>query len=517
MTATPISMLRYAIQVLCFLTLTASGLAQTYTITDLGNSDDWYSETHGMNSSGGVVGEFEVTNSISVGAFWFHDGSRTDLGHLAGTPYAIAWAVNTTNQIVGESNMGFDTHAFLYTNGVMSDLGTLGGSFTGGYSSAHAINGSGQIVGESSTSFMSANTIHAVLYNGTTKTDLGAIGGNYSSANGINSAGVVVGESDVVQAGVTNVHAFVYTNSPMKDLGTLGGAYSSAKGINDSATIVGESDEVISGVTYLRGFIYRNGSMTGLGTLGGNTSSASAINNSGMVVGYATDTNEVSCAFLYDGSNMINLLSRIPPGSPWTNLTSADVINDAGQIAGSGYLSDGSYHAYLLTPSGPLAVSITNPPAKSNFAAPATLVIGATVTDTAGTVTNVQFKLNNSIIGNAASAPYGATVTSLGAGSYTLTALAFDSVGFKATNTIAITVLSGLPTISISNAIYSVTNFSFSFNTQTGYTYDGQFTMPLASSNAWLSFTNLAGDGSVVRITDTTPTNAQRYYRVIAH
>jgi probable HAF family extracellular repeat protein len=232
----------------------------------------------------------------------------------------------------------------------MTDLGTLGFNNVGGYSSAHAINRSGQVVGESSISAAQSSVIHGVLYDGGGKTDLGALGGDYSAANGINSLGVIVGESDVVQAGITNVHAFIYTNV-MRDLGTLGGNYSSAHAINDSGTIVGESETVIGGATYLRAFISRNGTMSDLGTLGGNTSSASAINSAGIVVGYATDASEVSWAFLYNGSTMVNLSTLIPPDSGWTNLASADAINDAGQIAGSGFRDNGQYHAYLLTPS----------------------------------------------------------------------------------------------------------------------------------------------------------------------
>ena len=139
----------------------------------------------------------------------------------------------------------------------------------------------------------------------------------------------------------------------MQPLGTLtGGTYSSAKAINDSGIIVGESGTVIGGNTFTHAFVCLNGSgsMHDLGTLGGSASSASAINSAGEIVGYSTDSNDVSCAFLYNRSTMLNLNNFIPAGSGWTNLASGDAINDAGQIAGSGFLTNGQYHAYLLTP-----------------------------------------------------------------------------------------------------------------------------------------------------------------------
>lgn len=335
--------------------------AQGYTIQDLGSNAWSYSAAHGINALGYVVGEYEPTNFFYVQAFLYENGTMLDVGHLSGTPYAIAYGINGTNAVVGESNTANATHAFLASNGTIKDLGTLGA--IGGYSSAHAINGAEQIVGEAS--LVNVSVIHAVLYSGANKTDLGALGGDYSSASAINNSGIIVGESDIVELGVTNVHAFVYTNgagASMKDLGTLGGAYSSAKGINDSGVIVGESETLVGGVSDLHAFIYRNGLMSDLGTLGGRVSSASAINTHGQVVGYATDTNETASAFLYNGSSMINLSELIPAGSGWTNLGSADAINDAGQIAGSGYLADGSYHAYLLTPAAPwlaLASAVT--------------------------------------------------------------------------------------------------------------------------------------------------------------
>jgi probable HAF family extracellular repeat protein len=428
-------------------------LAQNYTLTDLGSSTNYYSEAHGLNGLGHVGGEYESTNSLYVRGFYYDGAAMIDVGSLSGQHYAVAYGINDTDEVVGESDNGSNTHAFLNTNGIMTDLGILGGHANmGGYSSARAINRLQQAVGESSVSFDKISTIHAVLFEQGTVTDLGALGGDYSAAFAINNSGMIAGESDVVEAGVTNVHAFVYSGGIMGDLGTLGGNYSSAKGINDSGVIVGEAEALIAGVTYLHAFTYNGNSLNDLGTLGGSTSSASAINSSGAVVGYATDINEVANAFLFDGSSMINLTTLIPPGSAFTNLASADAINDAGQIAGSGYLADGEYHAYLLTPPAlQLSVLITNPGPNARFQAPASFAIGATASDSTGSVTNVQFLVNAAVVGNSSSVPYSANATNLPAGSYTLTAIAADDIGVQATNSITVTVSDAPPTVSITN------------------------------------------------------------------
>jgi probable HAF family extracellular repeat protein len=405
--------------------------AQTYTLTDLGSSAYYYSEAHGLNGYGHVVGEYEPTNSINVRGFYFDGATLIDVGSLPGPPYAVAYGNNDTNEVVGESEAAHNTHAFLYSNGTMTDLGVLGGHINeGGYSSAHAINRLQQIVGESSVSFAQAGTIHAVLYDHGAATDLGALGGDYSAAFAVNNSGVVVGESDEVEPGVTNVHAFIYSGGTMRDLGTLGGSYSSAKAINDSSLVVGEAETVILGITYLRAFLYNGSSMTDVGTLGGSTSSASAINSSGQIVGYAYDANELPNAFLYDGSHMINLSALIPASSSFTNLASADAINDAGQIAGSGYTADNEYHAYLLTP-----IVNHQPPSPFSLSSPSPLPDGR----------------------------------------------------------------------------------SFSFPTQTGYTYDAQYANDLAAPVQWITFTNVAGNGSVITVTDTSAGTDTRFYRVLAH
>jgi probable HAF family extracellular repeat protein len=77
----------------------------------------------------------------------------------------------------------------LFERGAVHDLGTLGGNS----SSASGINDRGQIVGFSTTA---SGDFHAFLYENGVMTDLGTLpGSNFSVANGINNRGDVVGAS----------------------------------------------------------------------------------------------------------------------------------------------------------------------------------------------------------------------------------------------------------------------------------------------------------------------------------
>ena len=84
----------------------------------------------------------------------------TNLGTLPGGTYSIATGINDRGQVVGYSTLPNNNiyHAFLYSGGEMTDIGTLGGT----HSKANGINDSGQIVGYSTDS---AGRQHAFLYN----------------------------------------------------------------------------------------------------------------------------------------------------------------------------------------------------------------------------------------------------------------------------------------------------------------------------------------------------------------
>ncbi len=137
-------------------------------------------------------------------------------------------------------------------------------------------------------------------------TDLGTLGGSFSLAYGINNRGQIDGFSTLPGDGAT--HSFVIQNGVMTDLGTLGGPNSlSFTGMNNRTQVPGTAEmslpdpngEDFCGFgTHLvcLGFIWQNGTMSPLEALGGNNGQAAEVNQLGQVAGYAeTNTPDPGC------------------------------------------------------------------------------------------------------------------------------------------------------------------------------------------------------------------------------
>ena len=161
----------------------------------------------------------------------------------------------------------------------------------------------------------------------------------------------------------------------------------------------------------------------------------------------------------------------------------------------------------------PPTVTITNPANGAVFAAPASVTIQASASDTDGTVTNVQFLVGANVVTNKAAAPFSAVTNNLAAGSYTLSAIASDNSGATATNQVSISVVTPVSVLLSAPKPVPPAKFRFSYTANTGLSYIVQRSTNLASPNWTTLVTNTAGSGSI-NFTDLNATFNPGFYRV---
>lgn len=204
------------------------------TMNNIYNVDSTYGTyATGINNNGQIVGG--GYDSWKYGVDWaFIDNSGIKSFPLGSTT-GYATAINDNNQVVGDIlDWAWLDHGFVYTNGTITSLGYL--------NSASDINNKGEVVGV--TSYTSA-----FLYSNGQMINLGSLGNSWTSAYALNEKGQVVGSSDINSTS----HAFLYSGGAMLDLNTLLAANSgwellSASDINELGQIVGTG--TINGQTH---------------------------------------------------------------------------------------------------------------------------------------------------------------------------------------------------------------------------------------------------------------------------
>jgi probable HAF family extracellular repeat protein len=302
---------------------------------------------------------------------WNENGAITDLGILGGN-FSAAVGANSRGQVAGSASNTIpdpfavvmllpsttQARAFLW-DGSMHDLGTLGSEND---ASAGGVNERGPAGFSFTDASPNATTgipaVHPFLWENGHMVDLGSLGGTIANpgsilfsqgpAPAINNRGQVAGTSTL--AGDQTWHPFLWDGHELRDLGTLGGTNGEAFWLSDSGLVVGRAD-FSPGSTHHHAFLWKHGVMTDLGVMPPClNSTATGVNSAGQVVGDTGAWPGGGHPFLSEhGEPMVDLTTLVLPGSELT-LIAASFINDRGEIAGIGVLPNGDTRAILLVP-----------------------------------------------------------------------------------------------------------------------------------------------------------------------
>jgi len=327
-------------------------------------------------SQNGVVDP--LTGFPETAAVLWKDGEIINLGTLGGN-VSSANALNDRGQVVGGAlnaildpysatfsqftpfrevypffffQVATQAHAFLWDEGRMRDLGTLGGPD----SIAWFINDSGQVAGQSTINSIpnvgtGIPTINPFFWDHGKMVDVGNLGGTFSFVSGLNNRGQMTGTMSLPDG--VHFHPFLWQHGVLTDLGTLGGDNGNANTLNDSGEVVGFANGPDQAVFAFR---WKQGVMTNLGTVDGDICSAAhSINSEGQVVGESSpscfDPNlPTTHGFLWENGGPAVDLNTLIPSSAQIVLAGGVSINDRGEIATNGTLPNGDTHAVLLIP-----------------------------------------------------------------------------------------------------------------------------------------------------------------------
>ena len=154
---------------------------------------------------------------------------RGNLQIISGALNGYAVAMNNGGQVLVKEITEGGFRTLLWEDGVLTDLGSLGGPCIQGQD----INDAGQVVGWAQTA---AGEYHAFLWEHGVMTDLAPLlTGNFSAAIAINTQGRILLKSSTA----TGEHTFLYNNGQVSDLGNFGSSYAVASDLNDNGQIVG--------------------------------------------------------------------------------------------------------------------------------------------------------------------------------------------------------------------------------------------------------------------------------------
>jgi len=324
-----------------------------------------------------------LTGNPAEHAVLWRDGGIVDLGTLDQGVNSAGLYVNNAGEVVGfatvdttvdpfpnpNSPWGSPIHAFVWRDGVMRDLGTLGGldsSPMAGCNNQRVDSVSGWSTTDSTLNPTTGlPTEHAFVWQNGAMTDIPTLGGTFAQGQCANNQGQVIGQSNLTgdlgcdgstTDGSCLQHPFLWNRGSLTDLETLdgpGGIFAQAVWLNNAGEAVGGS-VADSGQTF-HATLWKRGQIIDLGTLEDDCfSTANAINASGQIVGQSFSCDGTSRAVVWINGSIVDLNAAIPPNAT-LQLVETDNINDRGEIVGRGVPAgcdnpDLCGHVFLLIP-----------------------------------------------------------------------------------------------------------------------------------------------------------------------
>jgi probable HAF family extracellular repeat protein len=349
-------------------------------LSDLGAlAGGGFSGANAINARGWIVGFSQTSDFDPVAGgpaghavLWNGDG-MIDLGTLGTGVESEAAYVKNGGQVVGIATVdtsvdpfpsglgpfGSPSHVFTWKNGVMTDLGTLGGldSFpAGGCNNQREDLVAGfSFINSSPNPTTGVPTTDPFLWENGKMKDLGTLGGTFSVAQCANNRGQVIGQSSLSgdvgcdpsdPFDTCDEHAFLWDGAKLDDLGTLGGDFSQAIWLNNKGEAVGFANG--AGDEKVHATLWRKGAVADLGTLPGDCASVAwAINSRSQTVGQSINCDtDIWEDVLWENGSIFDL-----------GVASTEPLNitDRGEITGV-YLPDGCDnsdscgHAFVLVP-----------------------------------------------------------------------------------------------------------------------------------------------------------------------
>lgn len=256
-------------------------------LVDLGTLGGTSSDAVAINDRGEVLGNWRTTGGQQRG-FIYYRGKQRDIGVIHGRSVQYTDINNAGYSIaIGSIPAPPDsTRSFLRSpDGKFTDIGVL--PFDNPVTHAYALNNRNQITGESGPWISPEQPLRAFIWTKGVMRDLGDLGFDINAGLDINDHGQVTGFASLPY-GYHVQHAFLYSHGRMTDIDArpvMDFGISAGTGINGCGHVVGTSD-------HLSGFVYRGRRMQSLNALidpklGWDIRSPQAINNAGQIAASA--------------------------------------------------------------------------------------------------------------------------------------------------------------------------------------------------------------------------------------